>query len=236
MSSKARNLVVALAIALLAFGVFGAAFADQAGGADADTQAAASKSSTSQTARQRFNSDPAYRANVTKWNRAAVTYRNKAAYWRHQRFTPGHVNSLHVRFGFIYDVNAAARRAKIYRWANINHWRAYQREAAIWNARNADIHKAIWGASRAYGVSASWLHACVHSEGGHGRWVWNTSGSGAGGWFQFMRGTFYGYVHKAQRGKFPARFKNWNSRVGQAYTAAYMFKIGESKQWTGHGC
>jgi hypothetical protein len=75
-----------------------------------------------------------------------------------------------------------------------------------------------------------WSRANV--EGGHGKWVWNTQGSGAGGWFQFMEGTYYGRSDEAfaearkQGFPLPAKFNSWRSLVGQNITAAYMFDLG----------
>jgi hypothetical protein len=75
-----------------------------------------------------------------------------------------------------------------------------------------------------------WHRANV--EGGHGKWVWNSQGSGAGGWFQFMEGTFYGRANgafeiaKARGFPVPNKFKKWDSLIGQNLTAAYMFDLG----------
>ena len=52
---------------------------------------------------------------------------------------------------------------------------------------------------------------------------------------QFMESTYYGYSGTATRG-LPAKYNNWYSMLGQAYTAAYMFRLGEHDQWTGAGC
>lgn len=60
------------------------------------------------------------------------------------------------------------------------------------------IVQAVWPGT------SSWLLRCSSGEGGHGGWVWNgeapyagsltppPGSSGAGGWMQFMRGTFTG--------------------------------------------
>jgi hypothetical protein len=108
---------------------------------------------------------------------------------------------------------------------------------------NADFDTSLRFASNLFNVSFSWLHGCAHAEGGHGRWVPNSSGSGAGGWMQFMSGTFYGNVDSAFYAanrrlahNIPAQYKSWYSRLGQAVTAAYMFRIGQSGQWTGAAC
>lgn len=107
----------------------------------------------------------------------------------------------------------------------------------IWDRRNARFTVALRAAASHYGVSYNWLYNCAQSEGGVWEWRMNRGGSGAGGWMQFMSSTFYAYVrHDRVRRVIPAKYRVWNSRVGQAYTSAYMFSIGESHQWTGAGC
>ena len=111
---------------------------------------------------------------------------------------------------------------------------------ADWAKQDRKFTYALKKAARRYHVSYSWLLACALSEGlsrpGE-PFVMNHEGSGAGGWMQFMESTFYGNAPNARAGnKFPRRYVKWNSKVGQAYTAAYMFHIGQSGQWTGNGC
>ena len=114
-------------------------------------------------------------------------------------------------------------------------------KAPCWSTYERNFHNALTLAARTYGVSWSWLHNCGHSEGSD-RMVWNHGGSGAFGPMQFMRGTFYGNVDAAwrfawRRGvKVPTSYKRWNSNIGQAMTAAYMFRIGQSGHWVGAGC
>lgn len=93
----------------------------------------------------------------------------------------------------------------------------------------------------------SWLDGCARSEGARGPWVWNggvmlsalerirmaalerrgvdtlayrpAGSSGAGGWWQFLRSTFYANVEAAFQAAFergvvvPRRYRNWYSRV-----------------------
>lgn len=101
---------------------------------------------------------------------------------------------------------------------------------------------AVAFADRVWPGSAVWLMNCSASEGGHGDWVPNTGGSGAGGWMQFLNGTFYGNVDMAFT---EARHKgfvleptdrDWYSSVGQAVTAAWMYVHGGRGQWYGSGC
>lgn len=78
----------------------------------------------------------------------------------------------------------------------------------------------------------AWLLACSRHEGGWGRWVWNTAGSGAGGWMQFMQGTYTAYESSAleavrRRGwAVPRSAVGWYRPLGQALVAAYMRSIG----------
>lgn len=92
-----------------------------------------------------------------------------------------------------------------------------------------------YDAARHHGVSAAWLISCARTEGGldaNGYRRPNESGSDATGNWQFMPRTFWAYVGRS------GAPKPWIylSSEDQAYTAAYMFKIGQSGQWTGKGC
>jgi hypothetical protein len=120
------------------------------------------------------------------------------------------------------------------RWKGaLTEWRRYY---GSWEAQERNWHLALSRAAARFGVSYGWLHSCNHSEGGHG-FVWNNQGSGAFGPMQFMEGTFYGFVGRAQDAAgFPDDYARWDSYVGQAYTAAYMFASGGSSHWTGSGC
>lgn len=81
---------------------------------------------------------------------------------------------------------------------------------------------------RIYPGTSDWLLFISHREGGWGGFVMNHQGSGAGGWMQFMAGTFNGYVDDARdsvrRRGFdvdPSVFA-WTHPLGQALTAGYM--------------
>lgn len=120
----------------------------------------------------------------------------------------------------------------------VNYWQVHGRYIQA----DRDFQRALLFASHVYGVSYSWLHNCAGSEGGFRDWIWNHRGSKAGGWMQFMSGTFYDNVEAAfsyarRHGyNVSGKYASWKSRVGQAFVAAYMFKTGESGQWTGEGC
>lgn len=83
-------------------------------------------------------------------------------------------------------------------------------------------------AQRPYPGTESWLLYISDREGGWGSFVMNHQGSGAGGWMQFMSGTFYGYVdaarqETARRGfKVPPEVWTWTHPLGQALVAGYM--------------
>jgi hypothetical protein len=132
----------------------------------------------------------------------------------------------------------------------VNQQAAIEREL---QSQERDTERALVAAAKKYGISARWMRACVSSEGGFGHIKWNggkllrnyplskypSSGkappksSGALGPGQFMSGTFYAYVKYT---KVPAKYKKWDSRVGQMRTMAIMFKQGKSSHWTGPGC
>lgn len=179
----------------------------------------------------------------------AVAAKEEAHIWAHKR---GAGHRYHRRLSPITSSLKAEQAradnwkaiAKAERMSYMKYVKEKRAEARRLAAANRDLHLALKLASKHYGVSYSWLHACAHSE-GHidGRrpgykekdpFIMNHQGSGAGGWLQFMSPTFYGNIRGAA--PIPNKYHKWNSRVGQAYVAAYMFKIGQSRQWTGAGC
>lgn len=91
-----------------------------------------------------------------------------------------------------------------------------------------DWQTAVQLVQRVYPGTADWLLYISRREGGHGGFVMNHQGSGAGGWMQFMSGTYYGYsddafADLARRGFIVDRRTNsWYHPLGQAITAAYM--------------
>lgn len=82
-----------------------------------------------------------------------------------------------------------------------------------------------------------WLLSCSSGEGGHGGFVMNHQGSGAGGWMQFMSSTFYAHFRQAfadarARGFVIDRIhESWYDPLGQALTASYMRSHGMSSHW-----
>jgi hypothetical protein len=120
--------------------------------------------------------------------------------------------------------------------------------ARQWRSRAADCAKAVdrrtipttndWQTAvrlvqRAYPGTADWLLYISHREGGHGGFVMNHQGSGAGGWMQFMASTFYAhndsaYADLRRRGFIVSSSTNsWTHPLGQAITAGYMRFTGQ---------
>lgn len=104
---------------------------------------------------------------------------------------------------------------------------------------------AVWYVGRFFGPERRrWLWSCSlpRSEGGHGRWVPNSHGSGAGGWLQFMPGTFFGVIDAAigegrRRGmRVPVSARSWYSPLGQALAGMEMLAQGRRGEWQGYGC
>lgn len=102
--------------------------------------------------------------------------------------------------------------------------------------------RAVAEVQRVFPGTEWWLHSCASSEGGHGRWVSNSQGSGAGGWLQFMESTFwrmYGSArqHAVSRGfRVPSSANSWFSPLGQALAGAWGYTNGRRHEWVGGGC
>lgn len=102
--------------------------------------------------------------------------------------------------------------------------------------------RAVEEVQKVYPGTKGWLLSCSASEGGWGRWVPNSQGSGAGGWLQFMSGTFwrmYDAAHSEVRSKrfiVPRSAASWYSPLGQALAGAWGVTHGRSHEWYGHGC
>lgn len=100
-----------------------------------------------------------------------------------------------------------------------------------------DWRTAVMLVQRIYPGTASWLLSCSSGEGGHGGFVMNHQGSGAGGWMQFLSSTFYAHYRQAfadarARGFVIDRVhESWYDPMGQALTAAYMRSHGMSSHW-----
>lgn len=152
-----------------------------------------------------------------------------------------------------------AKRSVAYRRYVLSVWR--QRESRCGHdlravlVANLNWWLATEYANTVFPGTRPWLISCSGSEGAHTVWVWNggtplsqsptrpSGSSGAGGWMQFMRGTFYAYVGDAfgaarSRGYLVMRtWANWYSPAGQAITGGYMRWSGrDGNHWVGSGC
>ncbi len=143
------------------------------------------------------------------------------------------IRDLHVVDGWV-EVGALARaRAKACRlvpgrWAWTN--RSFPRSTRLVDRLYPGLYH------------GSWADRCASSEGGHGPWVPNRGGSGAGGWLQFMSGTFYGVIDEAiwrarSRGvRIPSYARSWYSPLGQAIAGSEMLFRGRRGEWSGYTC
>lgn len=123
------------------------------------------------------------------------------------------------------------------------------RHIAAHRAKNACVEVRDWKTAVSYvqrwfpGTS-QWLMSCSSSEGGHGSWVPNRQGSGAGGWMQYMETTFWSdyrsaVAYLATRGvHVPSSSASWTSPLGQAIAAGWARYTGNIPRgkWTGSGC
>lgn len=81
---------------------------------------------------------------------------------------------------------------------------------------------------RVYPGTQDWLLYISHREGGWGRFVMNSQGSGCGGWLQYAPSTFYSYndaAYAAARSRgfiLDEKTNSWTNPLGQALTGAYM--------------
>lgn len=115
----------------------------------------------------------------------------------------------------------------------------------LWNPR--DYASAVRLVERFYGPQP-FLWSCPKSEGGFGPWVPNRHGSGAGGWLQFMEGTFWSVMRpagphpgaieraRAKGMKVPEAARSWYSPLGQALAGVEMLIRGRRGEWEGGTC
>lgn len=102
--------------------------------------------------------------------------------------------------------------------------------------------RAVQEVQAPYPGTASWLISCSSSEGGHGRWVPNSQGSGVGGWMQMYPSTFWRMFKAAladvrSRGfVVPSSAASWFSPLGQALGSAWGLTHGRRGEWMGAGC
>lgn len=248
-----RIITLLVILALVVAG--GLLLSTTAGGETTDTSTTTTTTTTPDVPPNWDNSAD-YRAQVVATYKAAVRYKKATHFWSHKRGVHGPAG-IHRPMKMTHSLTYEQWRAGLWRSRAKAARAQYHAWVSMWNHRDRSINAAIRYAAARYHVSRAWLSNCVGSEGGHGVWVWNSSdgvtrtikryplsrypnsarhpggSSGAGGWFQFMSGTYYGASTKT---KIPARFKRWDSPLGQATAAAYMFKSGGSGAWSGGSC
>jgi len=123
-----------------------------------------------------------------------------------------------------------------------------------WERLDSDFHKSLRAATTLWGVRYDWLHACAHSEGGHGPRILAPGGAtdaqmdvgtwyGSVGFFQFLDGTWRWMSNEAWKAtrreknlRIPWRYHDVRSVVGQTFTAAWAFAHGLSYHWYGRSC
>lgn len=122
--------------------------------------------------------------------------------------------------------------------------KACDRVPARWRSYNRDFTQSTRFVDRLYpgkGYGA-WAWNCASSEGGHGYFVMNRLGSGAGGWLQFMSGTFWSVIYDAvararfQGVRIPSYALTWTSPIGQAIAGAEMLMQDRRGEWDGATC
>lgn len=169
----------------------------------------------------------------------------------HARYVCRHGGGEHGRWG-CWAASSVIR-------PNGQGWlRRLHREAdrALWAQRVASIGDyavAVRVVERYFGPQP-FLWACPESEGGFGEWVWNggyplsrypskpAGSSGAGGWLQFLPGTFESVIADAiarARGlgmPVPSSAYAWTSPIGQALAGVEMLRDGRIGEWHGSTC
>lgn len=176
------------------------------------------------------------------WHRPHLTAPQRLVYYR--------LSIQKDRSAIAWLVSKAAPRTR--ERPSILHW--YRRALRLHSRRAAALERrldprdwldAVRLVGRYFGAGvAAWERSCsrIGSEGGWGRWVSNTQGSGAGGWLQFMPGTFNSVIGRAigsarRRGMYvPSSARSWHSPLGQALAGVQMLADGRRNEWTGSGC
>lgn len=137
----------------------------------------------------------------------------------------------------VWKSRSFAARTQAERWRDV-----YVLEDFAVTDGNRAWRRAVTEAQKPYPGTEAWLLSCSASEGGWGRWVPNSQGSGVGGWLQFHPGTFAGFSWRARtdvasRGFIvPASTSSWYSPLGQALAGAWGLTHGMRHHWHGSGC
>lgn len=137
----------------------------------------------------------------------------------------------------VWKRKAYAWRMRVERWVDARTLRDFDVRPGYSGWR-----RAVDEVQRAYPGTKAWLLSCSASEGGWGRWVPNSQGSGVGGWMQMFPSTFWRMFTAARadvraRGyRVPASAASWYSPLGQALGGAWAIRNGRRHEWVGHGC
>jgi hypothetical protein len=154
----------------------------------------------------------------------------------------GHVAMFKTKRHGCYLAHVLQRKARAWRlraerWVDRHTLRDFtvRPGASAWR-------RAVREVQRVYPGTEGWLLSCSASEGGWGRFVWNTQGSGCGGWMQFQPSTFVGFYARAladvrARGyRVPGSAASFYSPLGQALAGAWAIRNGMRHHWFGSGC
>lgn len=128
------------------------------------------------------------------------------------------------------------------RWIS-THWKHIRVQAKKKAARlrlpsTGDWQTAVRIVQRTWPGTYSWMLSCSKHEGGYGRFVMNTQGSGAGGWLQYMQGTFDSHYSKAlslartEHRPVPPAGQGWTSPLAQAFAGGWGYFHNRSA-WSG---
>ena len=140
-----------------------------------------------------------------------------------------------------------AHRWKARSWQARQAWERFQERRYVLRdfevtPGNSAWRKAVREAQGPFPGTESWLLSCSASEGGWGRWVPNSQGSGVGGWMQMFPSTFWRMFSAAKadaegRGyRVPSSAASWYSPIGQALGGAWAIQNGRRHEWVGAGC
>jgi hypothetical protein len=237
---RRANIILATVIVLLSMSASGAA-----GGAAAPVPSRATTEVT-EVASGRLSGalTSNSRPRCASAKRAVVFYRKRTTYWNDRRSVPSRVGRKphgcsDARYlAHVWAERMSLARRGFERWVERN---LTLTDPSLRPGANAWL-RAIDEAQKPYPGTEGWLISCSASEGGHGRWVPNGYGSGAGGWLQFLEGTFWRMWGAARsdvrsRGyRVPTSAASYYSPLGQALAGAWGVTHGRSHEWYGGGC
>lgn len=208
---------VALIALILAIGLMGAGFTGNAGGGENETKTAhADKKKLRSKKQECVNTHKAvefYRQTTWKWQKLNSVTPTKASERQLDIVSCAYAKWV----AKLWQKRSFEARMKYEKWVK-------SRTIPVTN----DWTTAVLISQRVFPKTAGWLMSCSSHEGGHGGFVMNSQGSGAGGWMQFMASTYYANHDDAQRYVksqgfiVDPRVWTWTHPLGQALTAAYM--------------